>query len=318
MESRAFHICPFCQATSPVSVPRCPRCRRSLAGLTLPVYGSELDAALAPPEAGPLIDLPLRGETGGTVDAASTVPPPPTDRPPPPAAERRRIGRRSKIGIAAAIMVAMLVGGWLVRAQDRHPTDEDILDSGAETSVPAVPATAPTVPATVATAAPTPVAALPAPASPVTRTRRAAGPPPEPPDFPDASRLPARTAPRPAEVSTVRPDVRAAPVGVERARDRLRRDRAARDAADRERVDADTPDDAVDRAELRAQLRRAVDRREVLAAHVARLRARTNVPVVKDVEQYQRDQEALSAVLDRLDATEAEVERLRRVLAGDE
>jgi hypothetical protein len=78
------------------------------------------------------------------------------------------------------------------------------------------------------------------------------------------------------------------------------------------------PDAAVDRAELRAQLRAAVDRREILAAHVDRLRARTNVPVVKDVEEYQRAQEALSAALDRLDAVDAEVARLRRALSRDQ
>ncbi|HZM52861.1 MAG TPA: hypothetical protein VFE68_20325, partial [Vicinamibacteria bacterium] len=60
METRAFHICPFCQAQCPLTASRCVRCHRALADLPLPVYGSELDAEMRPSVSGDLVDLPLR------------------------------------------------------------------------------------------------------------------------------------------------------------------------------------------------------------------------------------------------------------------
>jgi hypothetical protein len=47
---------------------------------------------------------------------------------------------------------------------------------------------------------------------------------------------------------------------------------------------------------------------------VRELRAQVNVPVVKDVGEYQRLQEELSAALDDLDQANVEVRRFRRAL----
>ena len=63
MESKAFHICPFCQAQNPASVSRCTRCERSLADVSPPWVGRpvspyvnsadhEGEACLAPPAQG--------------------------------------------------------------------------------------------------------------------------------------------------------------------------------------------------------------------------------------------------------------------------
>jgi hypothetical protein len=49
---------------------------------------------------------------------------------------------------------------------------------------------------------------------------------------------------------------------------------------------------------------------------VSQLRARTNVPVIRDVDEYQRLQEQLSDALDQLDRVEAEIARLRRGLGS--
>jgi hypothetical protein len=112
-------------------------------------------------------------------------------------------------------------------------------------------------------------------------------------------------APRPrrppaAEV-IVPPDVAAAPVDVERARDDFGPD--------------DSPGtDAGARAALRARLDRAEQRRDVAAERVRELRAQVNVPVVKDVGEYQRLQDELSAALDDLDQANVEVRRFRRAL----
>jgi hypothetical protein len=99
----------------------------------------------------------------------------------------------------------------------------------------------------------------------------------------------------------VRPDVAAAPVDVERARDDFGRD------------DAPNMDPGA-RATLRARLDRAQERRDVAAEHVRELRARVNVPVIRDVDEYQRLQEELAAALDDLDQANVEVRRFRRAL----
>lgn len=351
MESKPFRICPFCQSASPASEPRCVGCHRSLAGLPLPVYGSEIDATVVRPAPAPLVDLPLRGEPAPAVQERSTVEDG-TPRPFPPVVERRRIGRGTKIAIAAAMMGVVLIGGWLVRAQDRSRADEHAARHGATATPPAAPGPSmtagpfsstaarvpPTEPARHVAAPPdalTPRASRPSAAS-SSRARAgaaagwavapASGRPPAsstvddsaslPAPPPTASRLPARTVARPtapaaepeAHVYTVHPDVRAAPVGVARARDDLRRDRALEE----------TSEAALGPADLRSRLARAERRREAVAARVEELRARVNVPVIKDVEQYQRLQEALSAALDQLDRADAELARLRRTLADRE
>jgi hypothetical protein len=292
MESKAFHICPFCQSPSPASAPRCARCDRSLAGLPLPTYGSELDAASMRAEPRDLVDLPLRDGVEATppTPAAAAV----TDTAPAasrrrvlPARPRRRIGRTATVGVAAAMMGALLIGGWLVRAQGRP------------TSAPAA-----NVPDTTMAVSPTTMApdrlatrmSLPAP-SPRVRipARRTAG-------APGAASVRQAAARDATEVYTVHPDVRAAPVGVERMPEDLRGDSKA-DAYDEEA-----------RADLRARLDRAEQRRRAIAERVSQLRVRTNVPVIKDVEEYQRLQEQLSAALDQLDRADAEIARLRRGL----
>ncbi|HEU0104948.1 MAG TPA: hypothetical protein VFT38_02175 [Vicinamibacteria bacterium] len=312
MESKAFHICPFCQSPSPASASRCARCDRSLAGLPLPIYGSELDAASMRSEPGDLVDLPLRDDVEGVpipvVTAAAA--PAPNASPPevsaPPRRGRRR--RAAKMGAAAAMMGALLIGGWLVRAQ------------GTPTSAPAA-----EVPDTALSASP---AAM-APGRVATRiSKPEPGPPVSAPARRtsigrDAGAAPVRQAasrqdsapwditPPPAEppratadVSTVHPDVRATPVGVERMPEDLRRDSTA-GARD---------DDA--RADLRARLGRAEQRRQALTERLGQLRARTNVPVIRDVDEYQRLQEQLSDTLDELDRVEAQIARLRRALGN--
>src|SRR4051794_2700037 len=103
MESKAFRICPFCQSATPVSDDRCVGCRRSLVGLSLPVYGSEIDAALARPAPAALVDLPLR------------------DAPKPVAAEPRPRSqpRGTKAIVAFAIVLAAIVGVLVVRGHGR-------------------------------------------------------------------------------------------------------------------------------------------------------------------------------------------------------
>jgi hypothetical protein len=118
------------------------------------------------------------------------------------------------------------------------------------------------------------------------------------------ARRPAPSVDDATEVHTVHPDVRAAPVGVERMPDDRRRDSTA-----------DAPDQEA-RADLRARLGRAEQRRQPIAERVSQLRARTNVPVIKDVAEYQRLQEQLSAALDQLDRADAEIARLRRGLGN--
>jgi hypothetical protein len=135
MDSKAFHICPFCQATSPVADARCASCARSLAGLTLPVYGSEIDEALSGREPQPLVDLPLREDapvaaaaplvTAAPVAAAEAVAPiesGPETRPLPlpertvaAAAAPHRSSAGRIAGTAAAMLAIGIVGGWLVR-----------------------------------------------------------------------------------------------------------------------------------------------------------------------------------------------------------
>jgi hypothetical protein len=293
MESKAFHICPFCQSPSPASASRCARCDRSLAGLPLPTYGSELDAASMRSEPGDLVDLPLRDGFEATpipVVAAVTAPAPTASRPPILAApQRRRIGRGAKVGVAAAMMAALLIGGWLVRAQ------------GTRTFAPAAEVPAATPSASPVTVAPDRMAtriAKPEPGPRVTAPARrtSAGR--------DAAPVRQAASREAAEVYTVHPDVRAAPVGVERMPEDLRGD-----------ATADARDEGA-RADLRARLGRAEQRRQAIAERVSQLRARTNVPVIRDVEEYQRLQEQLSDALDQLDRVEAEIARLRRALGN--
>ncbi len=300
MESKAFHICPFCQSPSPASAPRCARCDRSLAGLPLPTYGSELDAASMRSEPGDLVDLPLRDGVEATpipVAAVVTAPAPTASRPPIPAAPpRHRIGRGAKVGVAAAMMGALLIGGWLiggwlVRAQ------------GTPTSAPAAEVPGTTLSASPATMGPDRAATRvsapesgPRVSAPARRTSIGRG----------ADAAPVRQAAtrEATEVYTVHPDVRAAPVGVERMPEDLGRDSTA-----------DARDEGA-RADLRARLGRAEQRRQAIAERVRQLRARTNVPVIRNVEEYQRLQEQLSDALDQLDRVEAEVARLRRALGN--
>jgi hypothetical protein len=294
MESKAFHICPFCQSSSPAAASRCARCGRSLAGLPLPTYGSELDAASMRSEPGDLVDLPLRDGVEATplpAAAAVNAPAPIVSPPPiPAAAPPRRIGRAAKVGVAAAMMGALLVGGWLVRAQGTPPSPPAA--EVPDTTLSASPATM--APDRVATrmSKPEPGPRVSAPARRTSAGRDMA------PVRPAASR-------EAAEVHTVHPDVRAAPVGVERMPEDLGRDAPA-GARDEEA-----------RADLRARLGRAEERRQAIAERVSQLRARTNVPVIRDVAEYQRLQEQLSDELDRLDRVEAEIARLRRALGNE-
>lgn len=106
----------------------------------------------------------------------------------------------------------------------------------------------------------------------------------------------------------VPPDVVADPVDVVRARDEAPRDRSFEDDARGEDRRANA------RADLRERLRRAERQRDSVAQRVKRLRERANVPVIKDVEAYQRVQADLAVALDDLEAAEADVARRRRAL----
>jgi hypothetical protein len=339
MDSKAFHICPFCQSPSPVAAPRCVRCDRALSGLPLPVYGSELDATPMRSAPADLTDLPLRDTIAATPrpEAAPVTVAAPAAAPVAGPARRRvsdrgRIGRTAKLAVAAGIVGAALLGGWLVRAQDRGEPRARAITAAPATTRPA-PAAAAASPAlslpSPAVAAAAPVAAR-ASASPLPRAKaapsasapRAAWPqrevisPAEPPP-PVAAAAADDETPRPtvrrarrpaatpiydeADVTTVHPDVSAAPVGVERARDDFGRE-------------ASPPEPEAHAAALRARLERAQQRRDVLAQRVTELRAQTNVPVIRDVDEYQRLQQSLSAALDELDRADADVARLRRAL----
>jgi hypothetical protein len=321
MESRAFHICPFCQTQCPVTASRCVRCNRALSGLPLPVYGTELDAEMRPGVPGDLVDLPLRetsAEPPRPVVEREAVPaegapatPSATRRP----LQRSRDRRTARLAIAAGLMgaagllgAAVLVGTWLVRAQDREPPPPaEVVAATAPPDTTVPPATTPAVTGPPVTAplvtAPRALASAPPrarPAPPAAAEERPAAPP-----LREASREDT-TAPRPrrppaAEVIAVHPDVAAAPVDVDRARDDFGRD--------------DSPGlDAGARATLRARLDRAEQRRDVAAERVRELRAQVNVPVVRDVREYQRLQGELSAALDDLDQASVEVRRFRRAL----
>ena len=315
MESSAFHICPFCQAQNPASVSRCVRCARSLAGLPLPVYGSELDAEMRPNASADLVDLPLRETTvdapgpDGAREAVPAVPVPatrPVRRPLQRTQPQTHDGgrglrdrRTARLAIAAGMIgaaglfgAAVLVGSWLVRAQDREDAPPATVVTAPAPSDTTLPSAA--VPPATTSAPPR---ARPAPSGTV---ERAAAPPVR-----EASRE-ETPAPRPrrppaAEVITVHPDVAAAPVDVERARDDFGSD------------DSPTMDPGA-RSALRARLDRAQQRRDVAAERVRELRTRVNVPVIKDVEEYQRLQQDLSAALDELDQADTQVRRFRRAL----
>ena len=249
-------------------------------------------------EPGELVDLPLRDgaeDLSTPAVAAATAPAPSASLPPIPAAPpRRRVGRAAKVGVTAATMGALviggwLIGGWLVRAQ------------GTPTSAPPAEVPDTTLSTPPATLAPERVAT------------RISNPEPGPRISPPARRTsvgrdvaPVRQAAsrEAAEVYTVHPEVRAAPVEVEQMPEDLRRD-----------ATADARDEAP-RADLRARLGRAEQRRQAISERVSQLRARTNVPVIRDVDEYQRLQEQLSDALDQLDRVEAEIARLRRALGN--
>jgi hypothetical protein len=231
MESRAFHICPFCHAASPVSQTRCPSCTRSLVGLPLAVYGTELATAVARPAPEPLADLPLRMAPFAANGDASTV--------------MTRPAREPAVG-AIVVMAAALIGSIAV-------------------------------------------------GSALVRPRR----PPSPR--------------RTAQIDTVHPDVRALPVAMraDPADVRLAREPIARNA----RATSDeVREPGEDTPILRAQLSRAEESRDRLAERVGRLRARTNVSVITDVDRYQRLQDELETAREDLDRAEADVARWRRAL----
>jgi len=311
METRAFHICPFCQAQCPVAAARCVRCQRALADLPLPVYGAELDAEMRPSVSGELVDLPLRDTIEETPSPASAAPTAASGgrRQPLP---RRRDARAARLAIVAGLMGAagllsavVLVGSWLVRAEDRRAPAETVNTLPAATVPPATVAPASAAPATV----PPVTAAVPPRAKPASPSRTATAvstPPPMAEPRRDDTPAPRPRRPPAAEVIHVHPDVAADPVDVERARD-LDRDDLESGAA------AEAPD-AGAQAALRARLDRAQQHRDAVAERVRELRERVNVPVIKDVDEYQRLQEQLSAALDELDQADTEVRRFRRAL----
>jgi hypothetical protein len=290
MESKAFHICPFCQSPSPVSVSRCVRCDRSLEGLPLPVYGSDVDATPMRTAPGDLVDLPLR-------DGAVETP-------------RRRRSRLGMMAVGAAIVGAAVVGGWLVRAQDRGEPEPPavtvpaavppatIAPTPAPVALPSARATAPATSARVRpVSSPASVAPAKAPAAPAPWTvRRAASR-----DEPARGATPAPAPDAEPQVTTVHPDVAAAPIDVERARD------------EDEQEPPEPPGVRV-RPALRARLDRALENRDAVAERVRDLRARANVPVIRDVDEYQGLQQELAAALDELDRADAQVRRLQRGL----
>ena len=290
---------------------RCVRCQRALADLPLPVYGAELDAEMRPSVSGELVDLPLRDtieETPSPASAAPTAASGGRRRPLP----RRRDARAARLAIVAGLMGAagllgavVLVGSWLVRAEDRRTPAETVNTLPAATVPPATVAPASAAPATVppVTAAAPPRAR---PASPSRTATAVSTPPPMAEPLRDDMPAPRPRRPPAAEVIHVHPDVAADPVDVERARD-LDRDDLESGAA------AEAPD-AGAQAALRARLDRAQQHRDAVAERVRELRERVNVPVIKDVDEYQRLQEQLSAALDELDQADTEVRRFRRAL----
>ena len=290
---------------------RCVRCQRALADLPLPVYGAELDAEMRPSVSGDLVDLPLRDtieETPSPASAAPTAASGGRRRPLP----RRRDARAARLAIVAGLMGAagllgavVLVGSWLVRAEDRRTPAETVNTLPAATVPPATVAPASAAPATVppVTAAAPPRAR---PASPSRTATAVSTPPPMAEPLRDDMPAPRPRRPPAAEVIHVHPDVAADPVDIERARD-LDRDDLESGAA------AETPD-AGAQAALRARLDRAQQHRDAVAERVRELRERVNVPVIKDVDEYQRLQEQLSAALDELDQADTEVRRFRRAL----
>jgi hypothetical protein len=232
------------------------------------------------------------------------------------------------MGGAALLGAALLVGGWLVRAHDREEPETPAITTAAAPAatlpapVPAPKSAAPVPATTLAVTVPSLTAApAPGPAKPVSpRTVEATILPPVRVASPDqrpsrpavasgdeAPLPPTASAQRPArrpaaEVITVHPDVSADPVDVERARDDFESEAPAESA------------DAGARAALRARLDRAEQHRDAVAERVRELRERVNVPVIKDVDEYQRLQEQLSAALDELDQADTEVRRFRRAL----
>lgn len=325
MDSKAFHICPFCQATSPVADARCARCRRSLAGLTLPVYGSEIDEALSGREPQPLVDLPLREEAPVvsvplSETAADRTPVTPAVMPAASAPPRSRRG--ATVGVAAAVLGVALVGGWLVRGQQPRSATGAVRPTAASPAPPSSVVAAPVATMPVSHA-PAPVArvATPRPALARPAAARTAVMRPEPPPAPvmedaaPARRVASRPGRRPAaepieDEGPVPPDIDMDPV---EPAPPARGGVASRDSLPDETPVVDDP--AVEpRASLADRLQRAEQRRETLATRVSRLRARANVPVIRNVEDHQRVQTELEAALDQQDRLDAQIARMRRQL----
>ncbi len=268
MESKAFHICPFCRAPSLVSAQRCKGCGRSLLGLPLAVYGSEIHAALAYPSPKTLMDLTLRERPPRPAPAARRRPAPAAMRRP---AREPRPG--AIVGMAAALAAAIGTGATLVRPRPAQTVRPSITKARQEATA-------------RVTTPPVAVRAKP-------------------------------TASEPTPVASAR-------VSPSLAREILPHEASARVAWSRASAalepPAPAPDDEVTAPDegalvLRAQLRRAEESRDRLADRVDRLRARLNVPVVTDVDRYQRLQDELETAREDLDRADADVARWRRALS---
>jgi len=326
VESKAFRICPFCQSPTPLGDERCSGCRRSLAGLTLPVYGSALDAAMGQP-APDLVDLPLREDAPGPVPdvvpevmpdvvpaaVASAAP-----RPAPATArtERRRVGRGAKAAVGTTLLAVLVAGGWLLREAPPSAQEEAAPSSSSRPSAPRhatarvvptteVPATSSVAPSPVPRARPTPRLAAVAP--PLRAPLPRVAPPAERETDTNGGERRADDGDRPAaRVYTLHPDVRSGPVDVERAEGDFHPRLPAAEPIE--------PPDAAAQAGLRQRLARAEARRDVLADRVASLRERTNVRVIRNLQDYEAAQADLSAALDALDRADSEVARLRGLI----
>lgn len=208
------------------------------------------------------------------------------------------------MAIAATLLFAAIVGGWFVRARAQGgPRSEAETRVAADAVADAVPDAVPERPSRARDSAVTSTAPAPRRAPiPQGRADKAA-----------KARLSRTDTDAPLsrsaiEVYTVHPDVSTGPVEVVRSTDDLHARAPAAEPIE--------PPDAGAQAGLRDRLARAQQRRASVANRVAGLRARTNVPVIRDLDGYERAQSDLSSALDDLDRADAEVARLRRLLGG--